>query len=256
VALLEVRGLSVAFPGVDHRAVAGVDLDVDRGMILGLVGETGAGKTLTTRGILGVVSGATVDATHLTFDGIDLRAASPKLLRSIRGSRIGFVIQDARVGLNPLQPVGKSLMHILRTHERCSRREATDRIHAMLTEVGLSDVENVSKRLPHEFSGGMGQRVVIAAALLTNPELIIADEATTGLDLTVQARILDLLRAEIERRRAAAIVVTHDLGIVAQYCSHVAVMYAGKVRESGPVRQVFGAPAHPYTRNLLQAMRI
>ena len=253
MALLEVRNLSVAFPGGEHRPVVnGVDLDVGRGMVLGIVGETGAGKTLTTRAILRAVRDGIVTADAITFDGVDIFNASSKALRKVRGNRIGVVVQDARNALNPMQTVGRSLQHIIRTHhDGLGSREARQRILAMFESVGLPDPESIYKRYPHELSGGMAQRVVIASTLSSDPDLIIADEATTGLDLTVQAQILDLLREQIIRRDAAAIIVTHDLGIVAHYCTHVAIMYAGKVRERGLVADIFAAPAHPYTAALL-----
>ena len=254
MALLEVKGLTVHFPGHEDRpAVNNVDLTVERGTILGLVGETGAGKTLTTRGIVRAVGSGVITAQQVEFEGIDLLRVSRKELRRLRGGRIGIVVQDARSALNPMQRVGKSLSLILRAHERLSRGQVRTRILSMLASVGLPDPERIARAYPHELSGGMAQRVVIAAALLTNPDLLIADEATTGLDVTVQAQILDLLKEEIEQRNTAAIVVTHDLGIVAHYCTDVMVMYGGEVRERGPVREVFSAPKDPYTAKLLQA---
>ena len=252
MALLTVRNLKVAFPGGEDRPVVnGIDLEVERGTVLGIVGETGAGKTLTTRAILRAVRDGIVSADEISFEGIDLLNASHKELRTLRGNRIGVIVQDARNALNPMQPVGTSLIHILRAHTEIGRKEAKQRVLEMFDSVGLPDPESVYRRYPHELSGGMAQRVVIAATLSTDPELIIADEATTGLDLTVQAQILDLLKAEIARRNAAAIIVTHDFGIVAHYCTEVAVLYAGKVRERGTVAEVFAVPAHPYTAALL-----
>ena len=254
MALLDVKGLTVHFPGHEDRpAVNNVDLTVERGTILGIVGETGAGKTLTTRGIVRAVGPGVITAQQVEFEGVDLLRLSRKDLRRLRGGRIGIVVQDARSALNPMQRVGKSLALILRAHERVSRGEARTRILSMLASVGLPDPERIAHAYPHELSGGMAQRTVIAAALLTNPDLLIADEATTGLDVTVQAQILDLLKEEIGRRNTAAIVVTHDLGIVAHYCTDVMVMYGGEVRERGPVRDVFSAPEDPYTAKLLQA---
>ena len=250
--LLEARGLTVSFPG-SSPVVRGVDLDLERGAILGLVGETGAGKTLTVRAILRAIQNAHVSADTIRFDGIDILNASKRQLRTLRGNRIGYVIQDARNALNPMQAVGTSLDHIVRAHQDVGKREARNAILNMFASVGLPDPENVFYRYPHELSGGMAQRVVIAGALISNPDLIIADEATTGLDLTIQAQILDFLLTEIARRNAAAIIVTHDLGIVAHYCTEVAIMYAGKVRERGSVRSVFEAPSHSYTRSLLEA---
>ena len=253
--MLEVRGLTVRFPGAPRAVVDGVDLEVERGSVLGIVGETGAGKTLTTRAILRAIRDAEVTAERIDFEGVDLLNAPRGVLQRVRGNKIAVIVQDARSALNPMQTVGTSIRHIVRTHEGVGRREARARTLAMLESVGLADPESVIRRYPHELSGGMAQRVVIAAALVTNPDLVIADEATTGLDLTVQAQILDLLRAEIAKRNAAAILVTHDLGIVAHYCKDVVVMYAGRVRERGPVREVFAAPAHPYTATLLAATR-
>ena len=254
MALLEVRDLSVGFGGAHERPVVrGVNLEVERGTVLGLVGETGAGKTLTTRAILRAIHGGIIKAEAIDFDGVDLLNASRKVMQRMRGKRIGIVVQDARGALNPMQSTGTSLQRIVRTHEDIGRREAHERILAMFDSVGLPDAEAVYRQYPHELSGGMAQRVVIAAALISDPDLIIADEATTGLDLTVQSQILDLLQTEIRKRDAAAIVVTHDLGIVAHYCDEVAVMYDGRIRERGPVGMMFATPAHPYTAALMTA---
>lgn len=255
--LLDVRGLSVEFDGVEGRSIGVHDISfsVGRGRILGLVGETGAGKTVTTRAILGTVRGGHISADGIDFAGVDLLRAPPAHLRLIRGRRIGLVVQDARSALPPAQSVGDSVRLILRTHTAIGRREARQRVLRMFETVGLPDPEAVYRRLPHELSGGMAQRVIIGAAMITDPELVIADEATTALDLTVQAQVLDLLREQIRERHAAAIIVTHDLGIVAQYCTDVAVLYAGRLREFGPVDEVLSRPAHPYTLNLLRSVR-
>lgn len=260
--LLDVLDLSVQFVARDEfdvertaRALNAVSFRLDRGRILGLVGESGAGKSLTVTAILGLLRAPARLAGGLAvFEGEDLLAMPPSTLAKLRGGRIGLVVQSPRTALDPLARVGEQLVRVQRAHSAISHREALIRAEAMLAAVGIPAPASRMAAWPHELSGGMAQRVVIALALINEPQLLIADEPTTGLDVTVQAQILDLMTEQVRRRNIAAIVITHDLGVVAQYCDDVAVMFAGTVMERGPVAEVFAAPAHPYTRALLESV--
>lgn len=259
MSLLRVDGLHVHFVTRDldnrlrvARALNGVGFEVDAGEILGLVGETGAGKSLTALSIMGLLRPpARVVAGAVGFDGLDLSALPPEALNRLRGDAMALVVQSPRTSLDPLARVGDQLVRVQREHRRVSRREALEHAVAMLEAVGIPDAERRMRAFAHELSGGMAQRVLIAMALINEPKLLIADEPTTGLDVTVQAQVLDLMRDLVRARRMAALIITHDLGIVAQYCDRVAVMFAGTIVESGPVGEVFRASGHPYTRALL-----
>lgn len=251
--LLSVRNLNVSFGAA--QVLKGIDFDVPRGSVLGIVGESGAGKSMAMRGVLDAVLGGQRIADKVEFGGVDLLSASKETMRLIRNRKIGFVAQDARAVLNPFQRIERSLHEILTATGNLPKEEARDRSLAMLRAVRLADPENVLRRYPHEISGGMAQRVLIAAALLNSPELIIADEATTGLDPSVEVQILDLLMERITEQGAAAILVTHEIGIVRHYCTDVLVLYGGRVVERGPVASVLTQPAHPYTAMLLNAHR-
>lgn len=259
--LLSVRDLQTHFITRDRydrvqaaRALNGVSFDLAEGRILGLVGESGAGKSLTITSILGLLRppARVVGGTAL-FEGADLLHMTDRQRQRVLGARIGLVVQSPRTSLDPLATVGAQLIRVQRTHTGRSRRDAASRAEAMLAAVGIPDPARRMRSWPHEMSGGMAQRVVIALALVNEPRLLVADEPTTGLDVTVQAQVLDLLTAAVRVRRIGAVVITHDLGVVAQYCDDVAVMFAGQVMEQGPVRSVFAEPAHPYTRALLEA---
>jgi peptide/nickel transport system ATP-binding protein/oligopeptide transport system ATP-binding protein len=258
--LLSVRGLRTHFVTRDRddrirtaHALNGVTFSLERGRILGVVGESGAGKSLTVTSVLGLLRPpARVVAGEALFEGQDLLAMDRHALARLRGSAIGFVVQSPKASLDPLARVGDQLVRIQTAHGQ-SRREARSRAEAILAAVGIPDPGRRLEAWPHEFSGGMAQRVVIALALVNEPRLLVADEPTTALDVTVQAQILDLLAAQVRDRGIGAILVTHDLGVVAQYCDDIAVMFAGMVVESGPVRDVFHAPMHPYTQALLAA---
>jgi oligopeptide/dipeptide ABC transporter ATP-binding protein len=260
--LLDVSDLRVGFfaRDLDDRprvasALNGVSFGLREGRILGLVGESGAGKSLTVTAMLGLLRPpARVLDGRALFQGQDLLAMSQQRLDTLRGSRIGLVVQSPRLALDPLARVGEQLVRVQRVHRGLSRAAALTRAEAMLAEVGIPDPRRRLSAWPHELSGGMAQRVVIALALINEPDLLVADEPTTGLDVTVQAQILDLIHAQVRQRRIGAIVITHDLGVVAQYCDDVAVMFAGMVMEQGPVGAVFASPSHPYTRALLAAV--
>lgn len=236
------------------RALNGVSFAVDRGQVLGLVGETGAGKSLTAQSIMGLLRPpARRVAGRALFDGQDLFELPPDAMNEMRGRDIALVVQNPRTSLDPLSRIGDQLIRIQRVHAKLSEAEARRNAIAMLDAVGIPEPTRRMRAWPHEMSGGMAQRVLIAMALINDPKLLIADEPTTGLDVTVQAQILDLLRDLVIDRDMAAIVITHDLGVVAHYCDRVVVMFAGGIVESGDVDTVFGQPSHPYTRALLAA---
>lgn len=259
MSLLRVRDLQVHFVARDRydrvrvaRALNGVDLDVERGEIYGLVGETGAGKSLTAHAIMGLLrEPARRVGGSIEFDGRELTAIGDDELNAMRGDRIAMVVQSPRTSLDPLTRVGEQIARIHRVHRKTSADEARARALTMMQAVGIPDPKARMQAWPHQFSGGMAQRVLIAMALVNDPQLLIADEPSTGLDVTVQAQILDLLKSSVKERQLAALLITHDLGVVAQVCDRVGVMFAGVVIESGPVEQVFTQPRHPYTRHLI-----
>jgi oligopeptide/dipeptide ABC transporter ATP-binding protein len=255
--VLDIRDLHVSFstPRGRLHALVGVDLSVRRGESIGLVGETGSGKTVTALSVLGLLPPtATVSGARLAAAGVDLLDASPELIRRVRGGSVAMIFQNPDTSLNPVFTIGKQLEHVVRRHLGVDRKAARDRVRTSLEEVGLPDVVRVLRSYPHELSGGMKQRAMIAMALSCEPELLVADEPTTALDVTVQAQILELLR-EIQQARGLSILhVTHDLGVVADSCDRVGVMYAGRIVELGPTTSVLGEPRHPYTRGLLDAL--
>ena len=257
--LLDVRDLHVEFAarGLDNkvrvaRALNGVSFTVDAGEIVGLVGETGAGKSLTALAAMGLLRApARIPQGSIHFEGGDILALSDRQLEKIRGRRMAMVVQSPLTSLDPLKRVGDQLVRMQRVHGTASGAAARERAEAMLAAVRIPDPKRRMQAWPHELSGGMAQRVLIAMALINEPALVIADEPTTGLDVTVQAQVLDTLRDLVLARNLGALVITHDLGVVAHYCQRVAVMFAGRIVEDGPVAQVFARPAHPYTQALI-----
>jgi peptide/nickel transport system ATP-binding protein len=252
--LLEVKDLVVEFPtrrGV-LRAVDQVSFSLKPGEVLGLVGESGAGKSLTGAAIIrlleppGRIAGGEVRLKGERIDNVDADA-----MRRIRGRRIGMVFQDPLTSLNPLYTVGQQLIETIRTHLPLNEADARQRAVDLLVEVGIPAADRRLDSYPHEFSGGMRQRVVIALALAAEPELVIADEPTTALDVSVQAQIIQVLKRLCRDKNTAVILVTHDMGVIAETADRVAVMYAGRIVEIGPVRDVIKAPRHPYTRGLM-----
>ena len=236
------------------RALNGVSFSVDRGEILGLVGETGAGKSLTAYSILGLLNApARVVGGRAVFEGRDILGLSASEMNKLRGRRIALVVQSPRSSLDPVARIGDQIVRAYRDHQRGDAAEVRKRAVAMLESVGIPDPQRVADAYPHELSGGMAQRALIALALINEPDLLIADEPTTGLDVTVQAQVLDLLKSLVISRGLATIIITHDLGVVANYCDRVAVMFAGRIVEQGSVRSVFGGPVHPYTRELIES---
>jgi len=256
--LLEVRDLHVHYPvdGGLSRAVDGVSLDVRRGETLAVVGESGSGKSQTMYGVLGLVPRppGRVFGGGAYFEGEDLLRASERRLREIRGNRIAMIFQDPMTALNPFLTVERQLTEVLEVHKGMRRKEARGLAIEMLAKVGIPDPERRIDQYPHQFSGGMRQRVMIAMALLCRPALLVADEPTTALDVTIQAQILELLRATRREMDGSIILITHDLGVVAGNADRIAVMYAGRVVEKGPAREIFEAPLHPYTRGLLASV--
>ena len=255
--LLAISGLEVGFQSEDGdlRAVDGVDLAIAPGEAVGLVGESGCGKSTVAMAIPGLLPGAARHRTgSIRFGGEELLGASAKVLRTVRGRRVGMVFQDPMTSLNPYLRVGVQIAEPLRLHLGLGRAEARTRTIALMREVGIPDAERRVDRHPHEFSGGQRQRLLIAMALACDPELLIADEPTTALDVTVQAQILDLLRSQQRKRDMALLLVSHDLGVIAGTCDRVAVMYAGRVVEDARTADLFADPRHPYTRGLLAAI--
>ena len=255
--LLEVSDLHVQFRSRRRtvHAVNGVSFAIGEGETVGLVGETGCGKSATVRAVIGLLkSPGRVTAGSVRLDGTDLVGLPPRQLRRIRGASIGFVPQNPFGALNPVLRIERQFRNVIRAHRRGRRAGIRRTALAMLDAVGIADPERVLRGYAHELSGGMAQRVVIALAMVLNPRLVVADEPTTGLDLTIQRQILDLIRDLAETEGRSMLLVTHDVGVVAQYCSRVLVMYAGQVVEAGPVRRVLAEPTHPYTEALLAAV--
>ena len=258
--LLQIRGLKTHFfteSGV-AKAVDGVDLDVRPGEVLGLVGESGSGKSVTALSILRLIPDppGRIVGGEIWFKDRDLLALRWEDIRKIRGKEISMIFQEPMTSLNPVFTIGRQVMEVILAHEAAtSRAEARTRSIASLTEVGIPDAATRMDQYPHELSGGMRQRVMIAIALALNPALLIADEPTTALDVTIQAQILDLMLALKARHEGGAILlITHNLAVVAETCDRVAVMYGGKIQEVAPVRDLFHNPLHPYTRGLLASL--
>jgi oligopeptide/dipeptide ABC transporter ATP-binding protein len=257
--LLEIRGLRTWFFTSDGvvKAVDGVDLDVGQSEVVGLVGESGSGKTMTALSLLRLVDqpGRIVEGS-IAFAGTDLRAASAEEMRDVRGRRIGMIFQQPVSSLNPSYRVGFQVGEVYEAHEAVKRKEAEERAVEMLARVGVGDAARRSRSFPHQMSGGQAQRVMIAMALAAQPELLIADEPTTALDVTIQAQILDLIRDLQGDLGMAVLLITHDLGIVAELCDRVAVMYAGQIVEEADTRTLFRSPLHPYTRGLMGSVPV
>src|SRR6202453_4417297 len=256
--LLTVNHLRTSFytrAGV-VRAVRDVSFELERGETLGIVGESGSGKSVCCYSLMGLLPQppARLEGGQAIFDGVDLLTLSRRQLNHLRGRRITMIFQDPMTSLNPFLRLGDQLIEPVLIHENTSRPAARKRAIAMLNEVGLADAENCLHRYPHEFSGGMRQRVMIAMALITKPDLLIADEPTTALDVTVQAQILDLMKKMREELGMAIILISHDLGVVSGYCDRVIVMYAGRVMESAKTADLFYQTKHPYTRALQKSI--
>ncbi len=256
--LLRVENLRTYFhtPGGVARAVDGVSFSIARGETVGVVGESGCGKSVTALSLLRLVQppGRIEAGSHLWFEGRDLMTLDAEAIRQVRGNRIAMVFQEPMTALNPVFTVGDQIAEVARVHDGASRTAAWARAVEMLSLVGIPSPRERATNYPHQLSGGMRQRVLIAMALVMNPALLIADEPTTALDVTIQAQILELLARVQAQFGTAILLITHDLGVVAESASRVLVMYGGQVVEEAPVRTLFAAPAHPYTRGLMQAM--
>jgi len=254
VALLEIRDLRVSFPadGGEAHAVDGVDLTLDAGRTLGLVGESGCGKTLTALSILRLAAGRM--SGEVLFGGRNLLALSERELRDVRGNQIAMIFQEPMSSLNPVFTAGNQISEAVRLHQKLGRRAARERAIEMLRLVEIAEPERCVDEYPHQLSGGMRQRVMIAMALSCNPRVLIADEPTTALDVTIQAQILDLMGHLRDQLGMALLLITHDLGVVAERADEVAIMYAGRVVERAPVEAIFRRPLHPYTQGLLRSV--
>lgn len=256
MSLLEVKNLRIAFSTDSGTvcAVSGVDFTIEEGDILGLVGETGAGKTTTACGIMRLIPSppGRIEEGEVLYQGEDLLKKSEREMRKIRGNEISMIFQDPMTALNPIMTVDEQIAEVIVHHNHCSKAEAMGQALAMLEKVGIKAER--AHEYPHQFSGGMKQRVVIAIALACNPKLLIADEPTTALDVTIQAQVLAMIRNLQKEMKTAMLLITHDLGIVAETCNRVAVMYAGEILEYGCLEDIFETAAHPYTKGLFSSI--
>lgn len=257
MSLLEVKNLVVEFPSRHGtlRALDDVSFDIAPGEILGVVGESGAGKSLTSSAIIGLLEPpGRIAGGQILLEGSRIENLSQEQMRHIRGRRIGAIFQDPLTSLNPLYTVGRQLIETIQTHLPVGADEARRRAINLLQETGIAAAEQRLDHYPHQFSGGMRQRVVIALALAGEPKLIVADEPTTALDVSIQAQIISLLKSVCKKHNAAVMLITHDMGVIAETCDRVAVMYAGRIAEIGPVHDVINRPSHPYTEGLMAAI--
>ncbi len=256
--LLEVKNLHVSFftPAGEVKAVNGISYDVDYDEVMGIVGESGSGKSVEAYSIIGLLqSPGKVMEGSITLEGEDMLAKTPSEMVDYRGSQVAMIFQNPMTCLNPVYTIGNQLTEALRAHDKSISKEAADkRAMEMLEQVGINNVEKRMKQYPHELSGGMRQRVMIAMGLICHPKLLIADEPTTALDVTIQAQILELMKELQKKNHMGIIFITHNLGVVAEVCDKVSVMYAGKMVEQGPVDEIFYEPGHPYTMGLLRSM--
>ena len=257
MSLLQVQDLVVEFPNRRGtlRALDRVSFDIAPGEILGVVGESGAGKSLTGAAIIGLLEPpGRVAGGQIVLEGRRIDKLPPEQMRHVRGKQIGAIFQDPLTSLNPLYSVGRQLVETIQTHLPVSSAEARQRAIRLLQDTGIPAAEQRIDHFPHQFSGGMRQRVVIALALAAEPKLIVADEPTTALDVSIQAQIIQLLKRVCQERGAAVMLITHDMGVIAETCDRVAVMYAGRIAEIGPVHNVINRPVHPYTEGLMASI--
>lgn len=257
--LLSVEGLSASFATEEGRlrAIDDIFLDVGRGEIMGLVGESGCGKSVTALSIMRLLPrpAGRIESGRVVFDGRDLMALPPEQLHEIRGQRISMIFQEPMSALNPVHPVGKQLAEVYRLHNLAEdKKSIAEKSVDLLRQVGIPDPRRRLREFPHQISGGMRQRIMIAMALAGDPDLLLADEPTTALDVTIQAQILDLIKHTQAERGLAVVLITHDLGVIAETCHRVGVMYAGRMVETAFVEDLFKHPAHPYTQGLLKSI--
>jgi oligopeptide/dipeptide ABC transporter ATP-binding protein len=254
--LVSLQGLSIKTSSDGRSLTSDVNISLIEGEALGIVGESGSGKTLTALSILGLLPrGVEVSSGEINFNGENLLSIGPERLREIRGKEISMVYQDPMTALNPVMTVGNQLLEVLDCHNH-DVKDPESHVKQSLIEVGIPDPDRALKSYPHEFSGGMRQRVVIAMSLLLSPKLLIADEPTTALDVTIQRQILSLVSKQRSRRQMSMLWITHDLGVVANLVDRVAVMYAGRIVEVGTTKQIFNSPQHPYTQGLLASLPV
>jgi peptide/nickel transport system ATP-binding protein len=257
MSLLQVKNLIVEFPGRHGtlRALDDISFDIAPGEILGVVGESGAGKSLTGAAIIGLLEPpGRIGGGQIFLEGERIDGLPYERMRHIRGRKIGAIFQDPLTSLNPLYTVGKQLTETIQTHLPLTARQARDRAISLLNDTGIAAAEQRMEHYPHQFSGGMRQRVVIALALAAQPKLIVADEPTTALDVSIQAQIITLLKSICKQHGSAVMLITHDMGVIAETCDRVAVMYAGRIAEIGPVDKVINHPSHPYSEGLMAAI--
>lgn len=255
--VLDVKGLKTTFSSRGQRvqAVRGINLTVHKGEIVGLVGESGSGKSVSMKAVMGILpENTTIEADSIDLCGVELTKLNPEQYRKLRGKDITMIFQDPMTALNPLKKVGNQLEEVILRHSNCSKEEAKKKAIEMLGKVGIPTPEHRVKQYPHEFSGGMRQRAVIAMALACNPKVLIADEPTTALDVTIERQILDLLKDMRDEFDTSIILITHDMGVVATICTKVAIMYGGLIMETGTAEEIFYSPKHPYTKALLRAI--
>lgn len=255
--LLEVKDLRVSFftPVGEVKAVGGISYDLNYGEVMGIVGESGSGKSVEAYAIMGLLqSPGKVVGGSITFDGEDVLAKSEKEMQAFRGNQVSMIFQNPMTCLNPVYTIGDQLIEAIRCHKKISKAEAREKSIEMLKLVGINNPERRMNQYPHEFSGGMRQRVMIAMGLICDPKMLIADEPTTALDVTIQAQIIELMKDIQQKTQMAIIFITHNLGVVAEICDRVTVMYAGKIVEQGNVEDIFYRPHHPYTMGLLRSM--
>ena len=257
MSLLEVNDLHTSFftPAGEVRAVNGVSFNLDRGKVLGIVGESGSGKSVTAYSIMQILAGTgKIVSGSIKLDGQELVGAGEKVMKTVRGNKVSIIFQDPMTSLNPTYTIGHQLMEAILLHTDRNRQEAYDRAVEMLRLVNINEPEKRMKQYPFEHSGGMRQRIMIAMALACEPDILIADEPTTALDVTIQAQILELMKSLQEELGMAIIMITHDLGVVAQMCDEVIVMYAGSICEQGTADEIFYNPHHEYTKGLLRSI--
>ncbi len=255
--LLEIKDLKVSFftPAGEVKAVGGITYDLKYGEVMGIVGESGSGKSVEAYSIMGLLqSPGKVVGGSITFDGEDVLKKNDKEMQEFRGNSVSMIFQNPMTCLNPVYTIGNQLIEAVRVHKKISKKEARAKAIEMLKLVGINNPEKRMEQYPHEFSGGMRQRVMIAMGLICNPKMLIADEPTTALDVTIQAQIIELMKEIQEKTQMAIIFITHNLGVVAEICDRVSVMYAGKIVEQGKVEDIFYNPRHPYTVGLLNSM--
>ncbi len=257
MALLEVNDLHTSFftPTGEVRAVNGISFNLDHGKVLGIVGESGSGKSVTAYSIMQILANTgKIVSGSIKLNGQELVGAGEKVMKTVRGNKVSIIFQDPMTSLNPTYTIGRQLIEAITLHTNRNKKQAWDRAVEMLRLVNVNEPERRMKQYPHEFSGGMRQRVMIAMALACEPDILIADEPTTALDVTIQAQILDLMKSLQEELGMAIIMITHDLGVVAQLCDEVIVMYAGSICEQGTAEEIFYNPKHEYTKGLMRSI--